>query len=194
MMGNKFIWSDLHLGHNNLAKYRKLSRVHNDNGFVYEKPYTSEEQNELSLEQLKKLNKKDICFMLGDVVFSDYWLQRLREARCRKILFGGNHDIDLRHIVKSEVFESVRAFGTHKGCWVGHCPVHDMELRGRISVHGHTHYQLMLDMDSDVDPRYRNVCLEYTRYKPIQWEYAISEEYLQECTKLYYDSYQDMII
>jgi hypothetical protein len=39
----------------------------------------------------------------------------------------------------------------------------------------------MLDDEGKPDNRYINTCLEYTDYRPIPWDYAMSDEYQQEC-------------
>jgi calcineurin-like phosphoesterase family protein len=174
-MTQKYICSDLHLGHANIERFRPRKR------FPGGEIIGSEEQHELNLEQLKLLNKREVCYLLGDVVFTLPWLERLKEVRCRLILVGGNHDLPLDVIVKSGVFEKVYGLELHKKHWLSHAPIHPQELRGRNNVHGHTHHALVLGESGMPDSRYRNVSLEYTGYKPVKWEHAISEDYYYHC-------------
>lgn len=178
-MGIRYILSDLHLGHKNISKFRKGS--------------SSEEQNEQVYENLASMvDKRDTLFLLGDVAFDNEWLSRIKNLPCRDVrLILGNHDTDnvsIHDIVKT--YSKVLSLQKYKKHWLTHAPVHPLELRGVKCLHGHTHYQLMIDEEGIPDNRYINVCCEYTRNKPITWEYATSEEYQQECTRLWLTEYE----
>lgn len=173
-MSGRYIISDLHLSHKNISNFR-------DNGL------TSEEQWDKAYEGLTIANKRDILFLLGDIAFSKYWLDKIKELPCQnKILIVGNHclqgGITMRDLV--DTYEQVYSLHKYKGFWLSHAPIHPMELRGKRNIQGHTHPYLMTKEvygETVVDDRYINVCVEYVGYTPIKWEYAISEEYKQEC-------------
>lgn len=153
--------SDLHLGHRAICKYRTQ--------------FTSEEEhNETVFENLATgVNKRDSLILLGDVAFTKEWLYRLNEIHCvKKTLILGNHDTDRQITIKelAEVFDSIHSLWSNRNVWFSHCPIHPQELRSRkFNIHGHLH-------DSIVDdPRYINVCLEHTNYKPISYQELLKE-------------------
>lgn len=176
---SRYLIGDCHLGHKNIANFRKLKKAGSD------ELYTSEEQHELMYEGLAQVGKRDTLFLMGDIAFDKYWLDRVKELPCRnKILILGNHDLDRKTVTISEIVETydkVYSLHRYKGFWMTHCPMHPMELRGRLNIHGHTHPQLMLAEDGIPDQRYISVCAEYTNYKPISWEKATSGDYYHEC-------------
>lgn len=165
----KYLIADTHFAHNNIDKFRNTLGL------------SSEEQHEHNFEQLKRLGKKDLCFILGDFCFSKEWLERIeKETRCQLRIIGGNHDLNFKAF-NTNRYHGLRGLEKRNGVWLSHAPIHPMELRFSKNCHGHTHFQLMLDEDGWPDDRYINVCLEYTGYKPILWDYAMSDEYHQEC-------------
>lgn len=114
-----YFTSDLHLGHNFVARKRGYSNT--------------EEHDEAILETLKgTLKRRDVLWVLGDVG-ERIW--RLKEVHGRKKLVMGNHgdDKDL------DVFESIHGFIKHKNMWLSHCPIHPQELLGKVNLHGHLH-------------------------------------------------------
>jgi len=137
------------------------------------------------LEHLSLIPKKATLFLLGDIAFDKHWLDRIKATPCRnKILVVGNHDLDrgtvtMRDLV--DTYDQVYSLHKYKNYWLSHAPIHPTELRGKKNIHGHTHHYLMLDENGVPDSNYINVCCEYTGNKPIPWEYAISDEYYQEC-------------
>lgn len=131
-MSNVYVWSDLHLGHKNIANFRPLLGL------------SSEEQHHLLYDSLAALNKRDTCYLLGDVCFDEYWLQKIAGVRCRTILICGNHDLNershkrditMRDLVNS--YDEVYSLYKYKGFWLSHAPIHPMELRGNGNIHGH---------------------------------------------------------
>ncbi len=172
-MSNVYLTSDTHLGHRNIANFRV-------NGF------TSEEQWSLSYEGLLTLKKRDTLMLLGDVAFDHYWLGKVKELPCKKVLIIGNHcvtpKITMKHLV--EVYDKVFSLLSYKGHWLSHAPIHPMELRGKKNIHGHCHPCLMTKEvygEIIVDDRYTNLSQEYSGLVPLNWQYVISEEYKQEC-------------
>lgn len=165
----RWIFSDLHLGHKNINKFRDTDGL------------SSEEQNEETFEALCSLSKRSLCFVLGDFCFTKHWLERVeREVRCSLYVVGGNHCLDFRAYNRDK-YHSLRGLAKRSGTWLSHAPIHPMELRWCTNTHGHTHYQLMLDEEGLPDPRYINVCQEYTGVKPLTWEFVHSQEYQEEC-------------
>ena len=173
---SRYIISDLHIGHNNIQRFRKG---------VYD---TSEEHWEAALEGLRSIPKRATLFLLGDIAFTKEHLDEVSKIPCKnKILVVGNHDLDrkttsMKNLV--ETYDQVYSLHKYKGYWMQHSPIHPQELRGRVCLHGHTHYELMKDV-SGFDTNYVNCCVEYMGYNPVTFEYATSEEYQQECKKKY---------
>lgn len=148
--------SDLHLGHNNICKYRT--------GFN-----SAEEHHEILFENLtKELRKRDTIWFLGDVAFDKVWLERIRGIYClRKILIAGNHDLERGIVMRDlvDTYSDVKSLVSYKNFWFSHCPIHPQEIRGRLgNIHGHLHNFTV------EDPRYVNVCVEHTDFKPIDFE------------------------
>lgn len=108
----------------------------------------------------------------------------------------GNHCINGQVTIKelATAYQHIHSLTSKKGYWLSHCPIHPMEMRNRVGcIHGHTHPYLMLKEnmwgDKVIDTRYKNVCLEYTGYRPILLPYVMSDEYTQECIKLWNEKY-----
>ena len=159
--------SDLHLGHKNICKYRS--------GFE-----DAEDHHEFVLTRHKlTINKNDTWVCLGDAAFTEEWLYRLNEIKCRrKVLLLGNHDVEKLHVRDfMEVFDDIQSLQARKSFgvkyWLSHAPVHPDEMRGKkFNIHGHTHDHIIQD------PRYVNVCVEHTNYGVVS-----VEEVLQKATK-----------
>jgi len=153
-MSKVYFTSDLHLGHDNIHKYRK--------GFS-----SAQEHHEIVFDNLAStVNRTDKVFMLGDIAFSLEWLERIKTLPFRKSLILGNHDIEGKIHIKDlvNVYDDISALTIYKNFWLSHCPIHNKELRGRAgNIHGHLHNKLI------EDDKYINVCLEHTELKPIQF-------------------------
>ena len=159
-MSRLLITSDLHLGHKNISKYRtNFSSSEEHHGIIYDNLASS-------------VNKSDTLYLLGDVAFDKYWLNKIKDINCKhKKLVCGNHDRD--HHTMSElcdVFDSVDCLLSKRNVWFTHCPIHPQEIRSRIGVvHGHLHHKLV-EVDGVVDKRYFNACVEHTDWKPISYQ------------------------
>lgn len=167
-MTRLLISSDLHLGHKNIHKYRTQFA-------------TAEEHHEFVFEQLAtSVNKRDSLILLGDVAFSFEWLAKIADLKCaKKLLICGNHDtengIKMRDLVKA--YDDVMALHSRANYWFSHCPIHPQEMRNRKgNIHGHLHQKLVTIQANPVfptperkDPRYINVCVEHTNFKPISF-------------------------
>lgn len=145
------LMSDLHLGHRNIVKYRPqfaTNRQHDDTIF-----------NNLKAG----VTKRDTLILLGDVCFNKDWWDRLSEVVVnKKIIILGNHDTE-RTNIKDFInqFDEVHSMYKHGRFWLSHAPIHESELRGKYNIHGHTHTVKVND------PRYINVCVDHTDFKPI---------------------------
>lgn len=146
--------SDCHFGHRNILKFRpEFSSI--------------EEHDNIIFDQISKLNKKDILFILGDFIFDcenyDYYINTLNKMSCRfKVIFG-NHDT--LKLLNEPKFEIQLPLFSHKNIWLSHAPIHSKELSfKRGNLHGHLH-KYKLD-----DVRYLNVNLDVNNYKFISFD------------------------
>ena len=154
-MANVWFLSDLHGGHKNICKFRTEFSSEEEHWNVIKENYHS------------VVTKRDHVYFLGDVCFTQERLDDLATWTAeKKILILGNHcsseKIHIRELVK--VFDDIHSLFKYKGMWLSHAPLHPDELRGKVNVHGNCHYHQV------GDPRYLNVCLEHTNYKPISLE------------------------
>lgn len=166
-MSRLMITSDLHLGHNNIHKYRTQFS-------------TAEDHHEFVFENLAmNIKKADSVIFLGDIAFDIKWLERLEKIKCRKkTLILGNHDTERLQMGQLMfAFDSIHSLYSKRNCWFSHCPIHPGEFRERtLNIHGHTHDRLVQD-DPGPDFSYFNVCVERTDYKPISFAEIL------ECTR-----------
>lgn len=144
-MSKSYFWSDLHLGHDNIIKFRKQFS-------------TPEEHHETIFDRLATtIGKRDKITLLGDICFTRYWLDKIRSIKCiSKVLILGNHDTerDISCLEYCSVFDQVHGLLKTKGFWLSHAPIHPNELRGCRNIHGHVH-------DNPIDDdRYISVCVE----------------------------------
>lgn len=161
--------SDLHLGHNNICKYRTMfSCADEHHNTIYENLATN-------------LNKHDTLYLLGDVAFDHYWLGKIKELNCRhKLLICGNHDTErgIRMEDLVDVYDDVKALMSKRNYWFSHAPIHPQEMRGKTgNIHGHTHNFKVMELWEDgsvEDKRYINACVEHTNFKPITFEELIN--------------------
>ena len=151
-MSAVYFLSDLHLAHKNICKFRE--------GFA-----SVEEHNALIKENYhKRVTKRDTVYFLGDVAFDKESLADVKTwVGTKKILICGNHDLD-HHTMKDlvEVYDEVYSLKKYKEFWLSHAPIHPDELRGKVNIHGHTHYHNI------ADARYVNVSMEQINYTPIE--------------------------
>ena len=154
-LGNVWICSDLHIGHKNIANFRKeiTSEAHNREVIKY---YWD-----------KQVTKRDLVWVLGDAAFTEEAIDWIGALSGEKRLIRGNHD-DLPTTSYLRTFTEIYGILKYKNMWLSHAPIHPDELRGKNSLHGHTHYQNMklLGIDEDCrpkyidDPRYLNCSVE----------------------------------
>lgn len=170
-MSQVFFLGDLHLGHNNITKFRE--------------PYgfdTREEHDEAVLSGIERTcGKRDTLYLLGDVYFNhqsyDYAERLLDSVGHLHLILGnhdfgnGNHQAKMREFMEKEYIKTVRSLMKYKDVWLSHAPIHPAELRGKRNIHGHGHYAT-LD-----DDRYFNLSLENTKnFAPVAYDDIISRE------------------
>ena len=146
-MAKVLFTSDLHLGHKNIGKWRHFARdKHENTAVIAEKWFSS-------------VNKRDTVFVLGDAVFTEEALLEFKHFPGRKILVRGNHDYlsTKDYLTVFEEVHGITRYRTKHGvnAWLTHAPIHPEELRGKINIHGHVHYNPIKDK------RYINVCCDY---------------------------------
>jgi len=142
-----FFTSDWHLGHKNIQKFRKHVQ-------------DEEHNRKLIIQEYKdKITKRDDVYVLGDAVFTMWALQNLEGLPGRRFLIRGNHDkLDTQAYLKH--FHGVYGLLKYKEFWLSHAPIHPQELRGKVSLHGHVHYETVRTDTQDIDMRYFNCCVE----------------------------------
>lgn len=157
------ITSDLHLGHKNIHQFRGDFK-------------SAEDHHEFIFEQMAvNIQKRDSLFLLGDIAFDKYWLNRLREIKCvKKTLILGNHDTEngIKFSDFVGIYDDVHSLFARRNIWFSHCPIHPSQFRGKVSnIHGHLHDKTVRTelFDTGADGRYINACVEHTRYKPISF-------------------------
>lgn len=149
-MSKVVVGSDLHIGHENIYKFRSP-----ENKFPYEFSDETEHREWLFEEIGSKVKKRDTLIITGDCCFTEESLQDFHDKiHCRKVLVKGNHDV-IKSPLYNQVFDQIHGLWRYKGYWLSHAPIHPEELRGKINIHGHTHYHT-LD-----DDRYMNICVEH---------------------------------
>lgn len=161
-MSKLLVTSDLHLGHNNIHKYRTQFA-------------TAQEHHEFVFDNLaSNIGKQDSIIFLGDIAFDGYWLERISEIKCKKkTLVLGNHDTErLSMLDLVRRYDAIHAMLSKRNCWFTHCPMHPGEFRGRVlNIHGHLHDSVVtFGSPPETDINYFNACIEHTDYKPITFE------------------------
>lgn len=176
-MGATFFISDTHFGHGNILNFKR------NDGSPLRAFGSCEEMDETMIKNWNDIvSPKDLVWHLGDVVMRRAHLPILNRLNGRKKLLRGNHDIWKIHdfLPYFEEVASVHVLPEHRLIF-SHYPLHPGGLYGgKINVHGHTHYQEVVDVDPFTDerfkdPRYINLCVEHTDYKPVSWEDVLAK-------------------
>ena len=168
---SKEIWfcSDLHLGHSNMYKFT------NYDGTKCRPWDNYEEAEEYMLQEFNKVLKpQDTLYCLGDVANrtdrASYFFNAL--VPCRRILLMGNHDNKIGFKFLSKYFNEIRGAYNLENYIMTHIPVSSgSKGRFKTNIHGHTHSNLItIDNNGKIpDPWYRNVCVERTGFKLINF-------------------------
>lgn len=150
-MSNIWFTSDLHEGHRNIGKFRRLPQWALD-----EAKGDSTLANTIWIDtHWRRLvsGKRDIIYCLGDNAFTEWGIDQIAARPGDKRMMGGNHD-DLPVESYLRAFSNVRGCEKRYGLWLSHFPQHPVELRGNMSGHGHVHYATIDDW------RYINLCCD----------------------------------
>lgn len=152
-----WVWSDLHLGHENIIRYTN-------------RPFGDVEEMNASLYANwdDAVGEDDILVFVGDVAMRtalcDATWQRIREGRGRtKILVVGNHDLTGSGNLRVDGFDdicSVLRIGGDVPLVFTHMPLAEVP-EGCANVHGHTH-----DAPPTRSPHI-NVSVEQLAYRPV---------------------------
>ncbi|MCY4426062.1 MAG: metallophosphoesterase [Halieaceae bacterium] len=158
--GQVWLWSDLHLGHENIIRYTN-------------RPFASVEAMDAAIyaNWRKVVSEEGTLIFVGDVAMrhavSEVTWQRVREgAGKRKLLVAGNHDLTGSGSLRVTGFDQVNSLLCLKGdppIVCTHLPLASLP-EGWVNVHGHTH---------DEPPQrsaHINVSLEQLDYQPISLE------------------------
>ena len=168
-MPSVFLVSDTHFGHAGVCRFTC------DDGVTKIRPWT--DPDEMDEEMVKRWNetvgKNDKVYHLGDVVINRRCLSTLRRLNGDKILIKGNHDI-FKLEDYTPHFRDIRGYHVMNNMILSHIPVHPESFgRFRANIHGHLHQRrVMCEVwgEMEVDPRYFNVSVEQTDFRPILFE------------------------
>ena len=173
-MPSVFLTSDTHFGHAGVCRFTC------DDGITKIRPWTNPE--EMDEEMVKRWNETvkptDKVYHLGDVVINRRCLSILNRLNGDKVLIKGNHDIfKLQDYTKH--FRDIRAYHVMNNMILSHVPVHPESFgRFRANIHGHLHQRrVMCEIwgKYQIDPRYFNVSVEQTDFKPILFEEVLKK-------------------
>lgn len=164
--------SDPHFGHANILKFKR------DDGSNLRCFDSIEEHDEVIAANWSALVKpEDRIYVMGDVCMSRKSIHILGKLPGRKKLIKGNHDI-FKLKDYTAYFDDIVAMRVYPalGLLVTHVPVHPSNLEWRFSYnpHGHTHANLVKDAHGVPDPRYLNLCVEYTNYCPVELDAVVA--------------------
>lgn len=161
-MNRVWIWSDLHLGHANIPKFRS-------------KVKTVEENTEILVENWKRFIKPDdTAIVVGDAAMTLDALHIIAKLPGEKILVIGNHDTQrgITPVDLAGVYKKITGLINYPGgFWISHAPIHPCELFGKKNIHGHMHNTAI------ADPNYINVNVDYTDMKPVLMDHIRSGAY-----------------
>lgn len=128
-----YFTSDLHLGHNNMIKFR-------------DRPFHN--VSEMNTTLLKNINntcsKRDMLFILGDIAYQqpvEQTEEQLSSLKPTLVLIRGNHDKaynpKLFHTIKD--YCEIKVY--HRKVILSHYPFLEWDgmLRGAVHLHGHQH-------------------------------------------------------
>lgn len=124
------------------------------------------------------VSKSDTVYMLGDVTwkFTSKAKEKIAALNGKKQLIAGNHD-NIKWLYETGLFEDVHMWKylSEHSIILSHCPIHLFDFkRAKINVHGHMHADAMLDK------RYYNVCMEQTKFSPIDLEDVLNDDFVKE--------------
>jgi calcineurin-like phosphoesterase family protein len=148
-MADVWFCSDLHFGHKNIGKFREPCNITNE----------AHNRQTIAHDWHNCVTKRGVVYVLGDACFTMETVETFASLPGKKILVRGNHDlIDTQVYLK--YFEGVYGLLKYKEFWLSHAPIHPHELRGKVNLHGHVHFNTVLHDNGKTDNRYFNCCPE----------------------------------
>jgi len=164
---NKFVISDLHLGHE-----KSLTFIRADGNKL--RPFDSlEDMHQHMIDCWNSIvMPSDKVYVLGDIAIKKSGLDIVKYLNGHKRLVAGNHDVFLTKEYLAAGFEElygVKVFPEIQVCMT-HVPVHpDSIKKGWVNYHGHTHDGHVM-LDGKRDYRYINLSCEQINFTPISIE------------------------
>lgn len=159
---NEWFWSDLHIDHDSCLRPRGWTGT------------LSEYQDHIAFLWDNVVGENDVIHLVGDIALTWAGLRWLKDRPGKKILYMGNHDTERENTIRDllSAYDDVRGFWRHKkGFYIGHCPSHPTELRGKRMIHGHKHQNVIQDQ------RYINVCLDLLPNGPVNIKDLVNGDY-----------------
>jgi calcineurin-like phosphoesterase family protein len=161
-MANIFITSDPHFGHANILKFTR------EDGSLMRCFPDALTMDEYIIEQWNSVVRpQDKVYCLGDVAIKRRDIATVGRCNGHKRLVRGNHDI---YKTKDylQFFEEIYAYRKIENLFMSHIPIHPESIRHDwVNVHGHVHNNVG---PLHFGPRYFNVCVEVTNYRPLAIE------------------------
>lgn len=170
--GQVWLTSDMHFGH---EKMYALPFQDADGNPI--RPFASAQEADDHMVQAwnETVRPGDKVYVLGDVAIPRSGLSRLAELHGDKVLVMGNHDCPHEKRL-GQYFRAVRAYWRLDNFSLSHVPIHPSSLgKFHANIHGHLHGGMVTFPDGTRDPRYINVCVERTGFRPIAYEQIVSE-------------------
>lgn len=169
-MPGTFLIADTHFGHAGVTKFLR------DDGKKL-RPWSTPDEMDHDMTELwnAAVTKKDLVYILGDVVINRRCLPILRKLNGEKVLIKGNHDM-FRIQEYTKYFKDVRACSTMAGYILTHIPIHPCSVgRYGVNIHGHLHDGRVKLEGGGVDKRYMCVSAEHINFRPILLERLIDK-------------------
>ena len=160
-MGNIFIVSDTHFGHEKTCTVFKR-----EDGSPLRPFANADEMNEEMIKRWNDIVKPhDKVYHLGDVVINKKFLWVLGKLNGKKRLIRGNHDIFPTRVYM-EYFDEIYGVRVLSDMILSHIPLarDSITERFNVNVTGHLHANYIND------PVYLNVSVEHTNFTPLSIE------------------------
>lgn len=173
-MTKTWVYSDPHFYHKNIVKFT------NYDGSPVRPWDDAEVMTEEMIEWYNELvSDEDRVYILGDIAFTPATMRAsVSRLKGRKVLVPGNHDpAKMRKYF--DLFDDVRGYIVKPGFIMSHIPIHPSCMgRWQLNIHGHLHNNEVMHGDG-VDPRYYNVCVERTNFRPKSLDDILKERGLR---------------
>jgi len=157
----RFVLSDLHLGHKNIHKFRCSA--------TGESFQDSDEHDMYVMDMWSMMPKNILVYVLGDVAFNEAGLDKFRKLHGTKHVVMGNHDLpwaryaDFCHTLPM----ATKNINGHQVIMT-HIPIHLTQLeRWEYNIHGHTHGR------GNISSKHIDVSLEAIGFLPKRLEELI---------------------